>query len=97
MTSDSGTELASNKLAAAATFKHTFSAVGTFAYHCTIHSYMTAKVVVLAAGAALPATDTGSSAAGAPGQHWDGLLVILLAGLAAVGLVIRRLRPIAEP
>jgi len=58
---------------------------------------MTAKVVVLAAGAALPATDTGSSAAGAPGQHWDGLLVILLAGLAAVGLVIRRLRPIAEP
>jgi plastocyanin len=28
------------------TFSFTFSTVGTFPYHCTIHSYMTAKVIV---------------------------------------------------
>jgi plastocyanin len=92
VTSDSGTELASDKLAAAATFKHTFAAEGTFAYHCTIHPYMKAKVVVLAAGAPLPATDTGVAPTGRPGSDSGNLAVMLFAGLAIGGLAIRRFR-----
>jgi len=94
--SDSGTELASDSLADGATFDHTFAAEGTFTYHCTIHPYMTGKIVVLAAGAALPATDTTSNDANAPGSNSGVLLVILLAGLAASGLAIRRFRPVTE-
>ena len=96
VTSDSGTELASGNLAANSTFDHTFSAVGTFAYHCSIHSYMTAKVVVLAAGAALPATDTSATSGGRSGSADAALLIALIAGLAAGGLAIRRLRPAHE-
>lgn len=31
------------------TFKHTFSSAGTYTYHCMIHPYMTATIVVVAA------------------------------------------------
>jgi len=68
VTSDSGTELASDSLPDGATFDHTFTAEGTFTYHCTIHSYMTGKIVVLAAGAALPATDTAAASRGRSGM-----------------------------
>src|SRR6266404_4325513 len=51
VTSDSGSELASATIKAGKSFSHTFAATGTFAYHCTIHTYMTGKVIVLAAGA----------------------------------------------
>jgi Plastocyanin len=96
VTSDSGNELDSGELADAATFEHTFAAEGTFAYHCTIHSYMTAKVVVLAAGAALPATGTRVDPSGPSGSGDSGLLIMLIAGLAFGGLAIRRFRPITE-
>lgn len=96
VTSDSGAELASDSLADGATFEHTFAAEGTFAYHCKIHSYMTGKVVVLAAGAALPATDT-SPIGGDPSGTPDGTLPLaLLLGLAAGALAIRRFRAVAE-
>jgi plastocyanin len=96
VTSDSGTELASDNLADGATFEHTFAAEGTFTYHCTIHSYMTAKVVVLAAGAALPATDTSGVQAGRTVTDNGGLLIVLLGGLAIGLLSIRRFRPASE-
>jgi plastocyanin len=96
VTSDAGTELASDSLAAGATLAHTFAAEGTFTYHCKIHSYMTAKVVVLAAGAALPATDTSSTQAGRDGTDNSGLLIVVLAGLAIGALSIRRFRPTTE-
>jgi plastocyanin len=93
VTSDSGSELASDSLAANATFEHTFSAEGTFSYHCTIHSYMTGKVIVLAAGAALPATDASMGAnTGSSGGADGGPLAMLLAGLIVGGLSVRRLR-----
>jgi plastocyanin len=95
VTSDTGDELASDNLADGATFEHTFTAEGTFAYHCTIHSYMTGKIVVLAAGAALPATDTAGQAAPS-GSNDAGFLVVLLAGLAAGGFAVRRLRPVPK-
>ncbi len=96
VTSDSGGELDSSQLAASATFEHVFAAEGTFAYHCTIHPYATAKVVVLAAGAALPATDTSVGAAGRSGSDNSSLLIMLLAGLAGGGLAIRRFRPVTK-
>ena len=36
----------SGNIAPGATFSHTFSAAGTYPYHCTYHSMMTAEVVV---------------------------------------------------
>jgi plastocyanin len=96
VTSDSGDELASDSVADAATFEHTFSAEGTFAYHCTIHSYMTGNVVVLAVGAALPATDTSADPSPSTGGNDSTLLIVMLAGLAAAGLAIRRFRPVPK-
>jgi plastocyanin len=58
VTSNSGTELASSNINAGGTFSHTFNSTGTFAYHCTIHTYMKGSVVVLAAGVTPPASDT---------------------------------------
>lgn len=36
----------SGTLATNATFEHTFNQKGTFAYHCSFHTFMTAKVIV---------------------------------------------------
>jgi plastocyanin len=89
VTSDSGDELASDNLAEDATFEHAFSAEGTFAYHCTIHAYMKGMVIVLAAGAALPATDTAARPSPA-GSDSAVLLALVLSGLAVGALSIRR-------
>ena len=90
VTSDSGSELASSTIAAGATFSHTFATAGTFSYHCTIHPYMTAKVVVLAAGATPPPTDAIAPTAPAAGSPIGGLVVLPMA-LGAV-LFLRRIR-----
>jgi plastocyanin len=41
-----GIDFDSGFLAAGKTFQHTFVSTGTFEYFCTIHPYMTGKVVV---------------------------------------------------
>ncbi len=92
VTSDAGKELASDRLAQNATFEHTFTAQGTFTYHCTIHPYMKGKIVVLAAGAALPATDTAGAPTGDAGSFDGRLVATVLAGLAAAAVAIRRFR-----
>jgi len=46
ITSDIGSELASNEIAAGQTFSHTFNTAGTFSYHCSIHSSMKATIIV---------------------------------------------------
>lgn len=95
VTSDSGSELASDSIGDGATFDHTFKAEGTFAYHCTIHPYMKGKIVVLAAGAALPATDTAGR--DVPSSSDDTALVVaLLAGLTVGALSLRRFRRVVE-
>ncbi len=43
---NSGTEFDSSYLAAGKTFQHPFSTAGTFDYYCTLHPFMTGKVVV---------------------------------------------------
>ena len=94
VTSDSGTELSSPTLGAGATFSHTFSATGTFTYHCSIHTYMKGTVVVLAAGATLPPTDavaSPSTATQAPTVAGVALIA-LLAGSLGAGLYLRRRR-----
>jgi plastocyanin len=60
VTADSGS-FDSGILAAGGTFSHTFSAAGTFAYHCEIHPDMRGTVIVTGAGGT-----TGSGAAPAP-------------------------------
>lgn len=91
VTSDSGTELASGNVAANATFSHTFATPGTFSYHCTIHPYMVAKVIVLAAGATPPATDTLAGQAPPSGTPAGNLAATLIVGLAGAALIVRRL------
>jgi plastocyanin len=92
VTSDSGGELASAAVGPGATFSHTFSAAGTFAYHCTIHTYMVGKVTVLAAGVALPATDTRSPAKSSSGNQGIAAAVLLLVSLGGGALGFRRYR-----
>jgi plastocyanin len=95
VTSDSGDELASENFGEDGTFDHTFSATGTFDYHCTIHSYMTGSVVVLAEGVTPPPTSTAPASSSQSEPSWLAIVVIALAGLAAVGLILRRLRATA--
>jgi plastocyanin len=95
VTSDSGDELASENLAEDDTFDHTFSATGTFAYHCTIHDYMKGSVVVLAAGVTPPATETVQASAPTQEPVWLGIALLVLAGVVAGGLAIRRIRQAA--
>jgi plastocyanin len=46
VTSDSGSTLASGDLSQGKSYSHTFTKAGTYAYHCAIHPYMKATVVV---------------------------------------------------
>ncbi len=45
VTSDTGL-FDSGNITGNSTFSHTFNTPGTYAYHCTIHTYMTGKVIV---------------------------------------------------
>ena len=42
-----GLELNSGNIAGSGSFSHTFMTAGTFAYHCTIHSFMTGNSVTV--------------------------------------------------
>jgi len=46
VTSDDQTTFASSLLGSGDTFSHHFGEPGTFPYHCSVHPFMTAKVVV---------------------------------------------------
>jgi plastocyanin len=95
VTSDSGTELASPNIGAGVSFSHTFAATGTFAYHCSIHTYMKGTVVVLAAGTSLPPTDTvGRPTTGSQPSAVEALgLIALLLGFIVGRLSLRRRQP----
>ena len=92
VTSDTGTELASSTLGAGKTFTHTFTTAGTFAYHCSIHRYMVGSVVVLAAGATPPPTDTVETVRPRSGDVGIWLVLAGVVGLGGAAIVLRRLR-----
>ena len=46
ITSDSGSELSSEMLSNSQTYSHIFNTKGAFNYHCSLHSSMTAKIIV---------------------------------------------------
>lgn len=46
VTSNDGTSFDSGNIGAGGSFSYTFTHVGTFDYHCTLHSAMTGTVVV---------------------------------------------------
>jgi len=50
VTSDSGSTLASGDLSHGKSYAHTFTKAGTYTYHCAIHPYMKATVVVSRGG-----------------------------------------------
>jgi len=92
VTSDAGSELASPTVAAGKTFSHTFAATGTFAYHCTIHPYMVAKVVVLAAGVTAPPTDALPAIPAGTTDPGSELALLVIVGLSAGVLALHRFR-----
>jgi plastocyanin len=46
VTSDSGTELASDSLAKGQSYSHTFNTPGTYDYHCSTHLGMKGRIIV---------------------------------------------------
>jgi hypothetical protein len=91
--SNSGTELASSSINAGGTFSHSFPTVGTFAYHCSIHTYMKASVFVLAAGVTPPPSSTvPSPPAGAPAPPVGPFVLALALGVAGSLLYVSRRR-----
>jgi plastocyanin len=46
VTSDVGGELSSEGLSNSQTYSHTFNDLGTFSYHCSIHTNMKAEIIV---------------------------------------------------
>ena len=95
VTSDAGSELSSATFGAGKTYSHTFTATGTFAYHCSIHRYMVAKVVVLAAGMTAPPTDALPAIPRNTSDPGVGLALLVLVGLSGTVLALRRFRPAA--
>ncbi len=95
VTSDAGSELSSATFGAGKTYSHTFAATGTFAYHCSIHRYMVANIIVLGAGVTPPPTDTLPGVM--PGKSDLGirLALLVLVGLGGTVLALRRFRPAA--
>src|SRR5919201_4548270 len=61
VTSDTGAWPDSGNLATNHTFSHTFTKAGIYAYHCALHSSMTAKVIVSAASPATVLVKTASA------------------------------------
>jgi plastocyanin len=94
--SDTGGELESGNFTEGQTFEHAFNATGTFAYHCDIHDYMKGTVVVLAAGVTPPSTNTAPASTAPSEPTWLGIVAIVMAGILAAGLVLRRVRVRAE-
>jgi plastocyanin len=92
VTSDAGSELGSSTFGTGKTFSQTFAATGTFAYHCSIHTYIVAKVVVLAAGVTPPPTDTLSPVLPGAGNRGTGIALIVLVGLGGGLIALRRFR-----
>lgn len=69
----------SGNMATGATFSHTFSSAGTFAYRCNIHPEMTGSVVVAAA--------SGSSGGGAGGGSTGGGTTTPAAPATGTGII----------
>jgi plastocyanin len=90
--SDSGSELGSSTINANKTYSHDFVATGTFAYHCTIHTYMTGKVIVLAANVTAPPTDAALPVPAVPAGSDAMPIVLILVGASGGLLGIRRFR-----
>lgn len=93
VTSDTAGGFDSGTVKAGGSFVQTFPSAGTFAYHCSIHPYMTGSVVVLPASATPPPTTTATRTMSAdPGDVAVRGGLITLGMLAGIGLVARRFR-----
>ena len=81
----------SGNLAPGGTFTNTFTVPGTYTYHCSIHTYMTGKVIVKGATVSTTPTTSTTAGGGIPEFPFQGVLVaaVTLAVLASY-LVVRR-------
>jgi len=67
VTSNDGT-FDSGTIAPNGTFSYTFANAGTFAYHCKIHPYMTASVLVKSATGSTAGSTSGSTTGSTSGS-----------------------------
>ncbi len=79
VTSDSGSTLASGDLSQGKSYAHTFTKAGTYAYHCAIHPYMKATVVV-SGGSATSGGSMNGSGMGSMGSMGPMTTLALLTG-----------------
>ena len=72
------------------TFTHTFTVAGTYAYHCNIHTYIKATVIVLG-GPSSTSTSTSASGGGIPEFPAQALAVATMTAIVLVSyLALRR-------
>jgi len=79
VSSDSGSTLASGDLSQGKSYAHTFTKAGTYAYHCAIHPYMKAAVVV-SGGSATSGGSMNGSGMGSMGSMGPMTTLALLTG-----------------
>lgn len=106
VTSDTGA-FDSKNLTTGSTFSFTFSQAGSFAYHCNIHTRMTATILVTAAAA--PPAANAPSTTGAPSsvlpqtgqthsnRNWGILLALIAAAAVIAGGTALRVRTSKRP
>jgi plastocyanin len=85
-----GTGWGSGNLAAGATYTHQFNTTGDFAYHCTIHSFMTGTVHV--SSASPPPTTTPSKPL-LSGMTLIVVIAVAIVVVVAVVVVLMRRKP----
>ena len=79
----------SGDLAPGQSFTQTFTTPGTYAYHCSIHTYMQGTVTVLGSGSGT--TSTPGSSGGVPEFTFQGVAVAaIMVALTASYFLVRR-------
>lgn len=67
--SDSGTELSSDIIGQTGTYSHTFNNIGTYDYHCGIHTSMMGTIIVSNEGVSSSSSSSSSSDSSSSGGY----------------------------
>jgi plastocyanin len=95
VTSDNNT-WGSGHLAAGQNFTYTFKTPGTYAYHCSLHTYMKGAVVVLSAEGSTETTSSSSGSGAVPEFPAQFIVVAVVACLVVASYAILRHSHVAQ-
>jgi plastocyanin len=88
-----GSGWGSGTLANGATYTHQFNTTGTFAYHCSIHSFMTGTVIVSSGTVTPPPTTTPSKPFLSGMTLIAVIVVVVIIVVVALAVVLMRRKP----